>query len=197
MKKSDLVSHVSARASLSTAGAAAAVDAVFEAIQNPLARGESVAITGFATFSTRRRPPRTGRNPATGESIDIDASTAPAFKAGKTRRGALALWGVDCGRLSGMLAGCVDLPGLGLAKIGPFVPFVGAGVGAVRTRIDAMRMTFPRTTTVVPGAGRTGLAWMLTAGVVVALAEALKKYLHGRQPGRQPWLPPPRAAPAN
>ena len=73
--------------------------------------------------------------------------------------------------LSGMLAGYVDLPGLGLAKIGPFGPFVGAGVGAVRTRIGEMRMTFPRTTTVVPGAGRTGLAWMLTAGVAVALGE--------------------------
>ena len=74
--------------------------------------------------------------------------------------------------LSGMLAGYVDLPGLGLAKIGPYVPlFVGAGVGAVRTRIGEMRMTFPKTTTVVPGAGRTGLAWMLTAGVAVVLGE--------------------------
>ena len=73
--------------------------------------------------------------------------------------------------LSGMLAGYVDLPRLGLAKIGPFGPFVGAGVGAVRTRIGEMRMTFPRTTTVVPGAGRTGLAWMLTAGVAVAMGE--------------------------
>ena len=73
--------------------------------------------------------------------------------------------------LSGMLAGYVDLPGLGLQKISPFGPFVGAGVGAVRTRIGEMLMTFPRTATVVPGAGWTGLAWMLTAGVAVALGE--------------------------
>ena len=70
-----------------------------------------------------------------------------------------------------MVVGYVDLPGLGLPKIGPFGPFIGAGVGVVRTRIGQTRMTFPRTTTIVPGASRVGLAWMLTAGVAVALGE--------------------------
>ncbi len=71
--------------------------------------------------------------------------------------------------LSAMLAAYVDLPGLGLPKFGPLAPFLGAGVGAARTRIGETRMTFPRTTTVVPGASHTGFAWMLTAGVAVTL----------------------------
>ena len=86
MKKSDVVSHIAARASLSNAGAATAVDVVFEAIQDAFARGESVAITGFGAFSTTSRPARTGRTPGTGESIDIAASTASAFKEGRTLR---------------------------------------------------------------------------------------------------------------
>ena len=73
--------------------------------------------------------------------------------------------------LSGMLAGYVDLAGLGLARIDFFGPFVGAGAGAVHTRIAEMRMTFPRRPTVVPGAGRTCLAWMLMVGVAVALGD--------------------------
>ena len=72
----------------------------------------------------------------------------------------------DISSLSGMLAAYVDLPGTG-----SFRPFIGAGLGAVRTRIGETRMTFPKTTTVVPGGSRTGLAWMLTAGVAKALAE--------------------------
>ena len=70
-----------------------------------------------------------------------------------------------------MLAAYVDLPGLGLPRPGPFAPFVGAGVGGVRTRTGETRMHFPATTTVVPGARRIGLAWMLTAGVAMALDE--------------------------
>ena len=69
----------------------------------------------------------------------------------------------------GQLLWC--LSAVGLPKIGPFGPFIGAGVGVVRTRIGQTRMTFPRTTTIVPGASRVDLAWMLTAGVAVALGE--------------------------
>ena len=74
--------------------------------------------------------------------------------------------------VSGMLAGFVDLAGLGLPKPGPFAPFVGAGIGAAHTRIGKTVMTFPATTTTVPGGSRTGLVWMATAGVAVALASA-------------------------
>ena len=73
--------------------------------------------------------------------------------------------------LSGMLAAYVDLPVLGLPSLGPLGPFIGGGVGAVRTRIGQTRMTFPRTTTIVPGASRTGFAWMATAGVAATLGE--------------------------
>ena len=56
-------------------------------------------------------------------------------------------------------------------KIGPFGPFVGSGLGVARTRIGQTRMTFPETTTIVPGASRTDLGWMVTAGVAAALGE--------------------------
>ena len=68
-----------------------------------------------------------------------------------------------------MVAAYIDLPGAGVAKIGPFGPFVGAGLGVARTRMERIRMTFPATTTIVPGASRTNLAWMVTAGVAAAL----------------------------
>lgn len=77
----------------------------------------------------------------------------------------------DLSSLSAMLAGFVDLSELGLPKLGPFEPFVGAGVGLARTRIGETRMMFPRTTTIVPGASRTGFAWMVTVGVATALSE--------------------------
>ncbi len=71
----------------STAGDA--VDAIFEAIAETLDRGEDVRIVGFGTFGTRRRPARTGRNPRTGESLNIGASTTPTFTAGKPLRDAM------------------------------------------------------------------------------------------------------------
>ena len=77
----------------------------------------------------------------------------------------------DLSSVSAMLAVLVDLPELGLPRLGPLSPFVGAGAGAARTRIGETRMTFPKTTTEVPGARRTGFAWMLTAGVAAALGE--------------------------
>ena len=90
MNKADLATRVATRASLSKADADAAVSAVFSAIAEALGRGESVRIAGFGSFSTRSRPARPGRNPATGEAITIAASTAPSFKAGKTLRDAVA-----------------------------------------------------------------------------------------------------------
>ena len=62
---------------------------MFATIAEALARGETVSIAGFGTFATRSRAARQGRNPATGESIAIAASTAPSFKAGKALRDAV------------------------------------------------------------------------------------------------------------
>ena len=89
MKKSDLASHVATQAALSKAQAHSAVDALFSAITEALARDESVVIPGFGTFTTKTRGARQGRNPHTGESIAIAASKAPAFKAGKFLRDAV------------------------------------------------------------------------------------------------------------
>ena len=89
MNKSELGSQVASQFSLTRATADQLVSAVFSTISETLAREESVTIAGFGTFSTNRRAARKGRNPRTGESIDIAASTAPSFKAGKTLRDAI------------------------------------------------------------------------------------------------------------
>ena len=75
----------------------------------------------------------------------------------------------DLSVLSGMVAAYVDLSALGLPRPGPFDPFAGAGIGAARIRIAETSMTFPRTTTIVPGTRQTYLAWMVTAGVSAPL----------------------------
>ena len=89
MNKRELAAQVATRISLSKSDADAAVSAVFSTIADALASGESVTIAGFGAFSTRSRPARPGRNPRTGETITIAASTAPSFKAGKTLRDAV------------------------------------------------------------------------------------------------------------
>ena len=89
MKKSELASQVATQASLSKTQAERAVDAVFSAIGEALARGESVVIPGFGTFATKARAARQGRNPRTGEAIAIAASKTPSFKAGKALREAV------------------------------------------------------------------------------------------------------------
>ena len=75
--------------------------------------------------------------------------------------------------VSGMLAAFGDFSRLGLPMFGPLDPFIGVGVGAVRTHIGNTRMTFPATTTIVPGATRVDLAWMATAGVALALNDRM------------------------
>ncbi|WP_058835220.1 HU family DNA-binding protein [Luteimonas abyssi] len=83
MKKSDMISVVAEKCDLTKAQATCAVDAVFDAIADGLRQGEDVAIAGFGTFEVRERAARTGRNPRTGEEIQIPATKNPAFKAGK------------------------------------------------------------------------------------------------------------------
>jgi DNA-binding protein HU-beta len=83
MNKGELVDAVAGAAGLSRADATKAVDGVLDAIQATLAKGGSVSLVGFGTFTVKSRAARTGRNPRTGEAIQIRASKVPGFKAGK------------------------------------------------------------------------------------------------------------------
>ena len=89
MKKSDIADRVADRIGSNVPVAKDAVDVVFEAVSEALANGEEVRIPGFGTFGTRSRPARTGRNPRTGESLSIRASTAPIFKPSRNLRDAV------------------------------------------------------------------------------------------------------------
>ena len=83
MKKSDVVGRVADRTGLSRGTAEDAVNAMLAAIGEALARGEVVRISGFGRFSVRTRPAHTGRNPGTGEPIQVGVSKTPLFRAGK------------------------------------------------------------------------------------------------------------------
>ena len=83
MNKTELVKAVSTQAELTQKDAAKAVDALVETISNTLAKEEKIQLIGFGTFEVRERAARKGRNPQTGEEIDIAASKVPAFKPGK------------------------------------------------------------------------------------------------------------------
>lgn len=83
MNKNDLVAAVADSTGLSKSDAAKAVDGVFDSISGSLAQKQEVRLVGFGTFSVAHRKASTGRNPRTGESIQIKASNQPKFKAGK------------------------------------------------------------------------------------------------------------------
>ena len=83
MNKTELSAAVAAKADLTRKQAEAAVNALVEAIGETLAGGGKVQVVGFGSFEVKNRPARKARNPRTGEEIDIAASKAPAFKAGK------------------------------------------------------------------------------------------------------------------
>jgi DNA-binding protein HU-beta len=83
MNKTEFKKAVAEKAEISQVQAGAAIDAVLETITETLAKGEKLALTGFGTFEIRERAARSGRNPQTGEAIEIPASKSPAFKAGK------------------------------------------------------------------------------------------------------------------
>ena len=83
MNKSDLIYQVAESTELSKKDATKAVDAVFEAISTALQNGDKVQLVGFGNFEVRERSARKGRNPHTGEEIEIPASKIPAFKPGK------------------------------------------------------------------------------------------------------------------
>src|SRR5210317_1027364 len=83
MNKDQLASVVAAEVGLSQSDAKKAVEAVFDGVTNGMKNGDKVSIAGFGTFESRYRAARQGRNPATGETIQIAAKNAPAFKAAK------------------------------------------------------------------------------------------------------------------
>lgn len=82
MTKTEFIDEVAERAGLSKKDASAAVDAVLETIEGALKRGSDVTFSGFGKFSVSARSAREGRNPATGEKIQIAASNVPKFSAG-------------------------------------------------------------------------------------------------------------------
>lgn len=89
MNKNDLVANVAANSGLSKADAAKAVDSVFDSISKSLSSGSEVRLVGFGTFSVAQRRASEGRNPRTGEKINIPASKQPKFKAGKALKDAV------------------------------------------------------------------------------------------------------------
>ena len=83
MNKKELVKVVAEQAELTQKDASKAVDALIETISETLAQGEKIQLIGFGTFEVRDRSARKGRNPQTGEEIEIAASKVSAFKPGK------------------------------------------------------------------------------------------------------------------
>lgn len=90
MNKGDLKDAVAQAAGLSGADAERALDAVLDTITKAVASGDKVTIPGFGTFEKRERSARTGRNPQTGEEIQIAATSVPGFKAGAKFKSAVA-----------------------------------------------------------------------------------------------------------
>ena len=89
MNKAELIDAVAEGADISKAAATRAVDTFIDAVTRALKQGDTVTIVGFGTFLVRDRAARTGRNPRTGETINIAASKVPAFKAGKALKDAV------------------------------------------------------------------------------------------------------------
>jgi DNA-binding protein HU-beta len=83
MNKQELIATVADTSGLTKGDAVKAVEAVFDAISAALKKGDEVRLVGFGTFSATKRKASTGRNPRTGEPMNIAASTQPKFKAGK------------------------------------------------------------------------------------------------------------------
>lgn len=86
MNKAELVSSVADRAEVTKKDAEKVITAVFDVVEEAMAKGEKVQLVGFGTFEVRDRAARTGRNPQTGEEIQIAATRVPAFRAGKALR---------------------------------------------------------------------------------------------------------------
>ncbi|KGD62776.1 MULTISPECIES: HU family DNA-binding protein [Alcanivorax] len=89
MNKSELIDAIAASADISKADAGRALDATLEAVTGALKKGDSVSLVGFGTFAVKERAAREGRNPQTGQTIQIAAAKVPGFKAGKALKDAV------------------------------------------------------------------------------------------------------------
>ncbi|MCL5045562.1 MAG: HU family DNA-binding protein [Actinobacteria bacterium] len=83
MNKAELVTSIAGKSGLTKKDAEKAVDAMIDTVQEALKQGDKVSLVGFGTFEVRSRAPRKGRNPQTGQEIEIAAAKVPVFKAGK------------------------------------------------------------------------------------------------------------------
>lgn len=139
MNKSDLVSKLTARLEGDRRAAVAAVNGVLEEIEQSLVRGEKVSLLGFGTFDRRERGPRTARNPATGESVQIGASVAPVFRAGAGLKSLLA-------QATGTANGAVRTAGAAVASTADAVPVVVAAAAAPAKEATKKALTAVETT---------------------------------------------------
>lgn len=89
MNKNELVAKISEGADISKSSAGCALDCLIQSVTEELASGGEVALVGFGTYKVNDRAARTGRNPQTGEAIQIAAAKVPAFKAGKALKDAV------------------------------------------------------------------------------------------------------------
>ncbi len=90
MNKSELVAAIAKNEEIEKKCAEKAVNAVFAAVADALAAGEKVQLVGFGTFEVRERAEKVARNPRTGESIKVEATKVPAFKAGAALKAKVA-----------------------------------------------------------------------------------------------------------
>lgn len=89
MNKSQLIDKIAAGADISKAKAGQALDSFIDSVTEALKENDQVALVGFGTFTVRERAARSGRNPQTGETIEIAAANVPAFKPGKALKDAV------------------------------------------------------------------------------------------------------------
>jgi DNA-binding protein HU-beta len=90
MNKSELIEALAAKTDVTKAAAGKSIEALLEIITASVADGDDVALIGFGTFKASTRAARTGKNPKTGEALEIAATTVPTFKAGAAFKAAVA-----------------------------------------------------------------------------------------------------------
>lgn len=89
MNKTELIEHIAAQADISKAAAGRSLDALIGAVTSTLKKGRPVTLVGFGTFDVTTRAARTGRNPRTGEAIEIETAKVPKFRPGKALKDAV------------------------------------------------------------------------------------------------------------